>query len=109
MKKLLFSVTAADCTWQYFTVGGHGGSGKDTSNSGARCVHKASGAVGEGREHRQLSLNRRTAFRRMAETPKFKAWHKLEVARRSGKDTRTIDEIVDEQIREVNLRIETGI
>ncbi len=40
----------------------------------------------------------------MAETPKFKAWHKLETARRLGKPS--IDEVVDEAMKEKNLRVE---
>lgn len=106
--KLLFSVTKEDCDWHTFTVGGNGGSGKDTSNSGVRCVHRASGATGIGTDHRQQSKNRIAAFKRMAATEKFKAWHRLEAAKRLGKDTRTIDEIVDAQMEEINLRIEYG-
>lgn len=82
MKKLLFSVTMADCDLQTFTVGGHGGSGKDTSNTGVRIIHRASGAVGEGREERSQVSNKRRAWRRMAESPAFRAWHRVETARR---------------------------
>ena len=45
MKHLLFSVTRKDLIRQTFTVGGHGGGGKDTSNSGVRLIHPLSGAV----------------------------------------------------------------
>lgn len=38
-KKLLFSVTIKDCRVDNFTVGGNGGAGKDTSNTGARVTH----------------------------------------------------------------------
>lgn len=38
-KVLLFSVTIKDCKVDAFTVGGNGGSGKDTSNTGARVTH----------------------------------------------------------------------
>lgn len=39
-KTLLFSVTVEDCDVQTFTVGGNGGSGKDTSNTGVRVTHR---------------------------------------------------------------------
>jgi hypothetical protein len=39
-KKLLFSVTMNDCDVQTFTVKGNGGSGKDTSQTGIRIVHR---------------------------------------------------------------------
>jgi protein subunit release factor A len=38
-KKLLFTITIKDCRVDSFTVGGNGGSGKDTSNTGARVTH----------------------------------------------------------------------
>lgn len=83
-QQLLFSVTMKDFEMETFSVGGHGGSGKDTSNSGVRLRHPPSGAVGEGREARSNTLNRRAAFLKLAESPKFKAWHKIECARRMG-------------------------
>jgi hypothetical protein len=61
-KSKLFSVMIKDCEVQTFTVGGHGGSGKDTSNNGCRVIHRASGAVGEGREYRSLTKKSRRCF-----------------------------------------------
>lgn len=84
MKTLLFSVTHNDFDIQTFRVGGAGGGGKDTSSSGVRLIHRASGAVGEGRETRSNAQNRKAAFLKLVETPKFKAWHKAECARRMG-------------------------
>ena len=94
MRKLLFSVTPSDCDLQTFTVGGHGGSGKDTSNTGVRWVHRASGATGEAREQRSQIANKRAAWKRMAQSEAFQKWHRLEVARRSGE--RSIEELVDD-------------
>lgn len=81
-KTLLFSITAKDFEMQTFSVGGHGGAGKDTSNSGVRLIHKDSGARGEGRESRSVTLNRRSALKKLIETKEFKNWHKIECARR---------------------------
>lgn len=105
-KQLLFSVTKDDVEWQTFRSGGKGGQNQNKVESGARCIHPPSGARAESREFRDQPLNKRAAFRRMTETKEFKAWHKLEVARRLGKITKTVDEIVDEQMRSENLRIE---
>lgn len=74
MKKLLFSITPKDCELQTFTVGGHGGAGKDTSNTGVRWIHAPSGAVGECREERSQLQNKRIAWKRMAESPKMQKW-----------------------------------
>ena len=83
-KKPLFSVTRKDFIRQTFTVGGHGGSGKDTSNSGVRLIHLASGARGEGRSSRKNSMNEREAFLHLVDSKEFKNWHRLECARRMG-------------------------
>ena len=81
-RKPLFSVTKSDLRIDTFTVPGPGGGGKDTSNTGVRITHMASGAVGEGRKERRQSSNKEEAFRKMAEHPKFKSWMKLETAKR---------------------------
>lgn len=83
-KQLLFSVTKNDFDMQTFRCPGAGGGGKDTSSSGVRLIHRASGAVGEGRETRSVTQNRKLAFLKLIETPKFKGWHKLETAKRMG-------------------------
>lgn len=103
-KQVLFSVTIKDCDVQTFTVGGHGGSGKDTSNSGCRVIHRASGAMGRATESRSLTQNRRTAFVRMAHTPKFRNWMKLEASRIQSKPS--IEQVVDGMLSEENLKIE---
>jgi len=97
-KQLLFSVTRKDFEMQTFTVHGHGGGGKDTSNNGVRLIHRASGAVGEGRDHRSLTKNREDAFLRLIKTNKFQIWMKTETARRMGKKvyTKSPAEVVDE-------------
>ena len=113
-KKLLFSITAKDFDRQTFSVGGHGGGGKDTSNSGVRLVHRLSGAVGEGRDHRSNTANARDAFERCVATDKFQKWLKIECARRMGqKVPETEQEIrarvnrtVDEGLRDGTIKIE---
>lgn len=104
MKQLLFSITKKDFIQQFFTVGGHGGSGKDTSNNGVRLIHKDSGAVGEGREHRSAGRNREEALKRLVQTPRFKGWHKLKCAQLMG--SKSIDEIVEEQMVPANIKEE---
>jgi hypothetical protein len=44
----------------------------------------------------------------MAESAKFKAWHKAECARRLGL-LKDIDKVVDEQMEEINLKVEYGV
>lgn len=101
----LFSVGIGDCRVDHFTVGGHGGSGKDTSNTGCRVTHLPSGAVGKATDTRSGSKNRALAFRRMAESKAFQSWANLEAARLSG--TPSIESQVEDAMRPENLKIET--
>jgi protein subunit release factor A len=104
MKRKLFSVTISDCKVQTFTVGGHGGAGKDTSNTGVRIVHPPSGATGEARESRSQLQNKRTAFKRMAESKAFQAWVRLKTAELAGE--KSVEEKVEEALASKNLKIE---
>lgn len=110
-KQLLFTLTAKDFEWDYFRCGGNGGQNVNKVSSGVRCTHLPSGAVVRVCDTRSQLENRRIAFRRITETDEFKAWHKIEVVKRSGVkvkevDPRTIDERVDEQMIDKNLKIE---
>jgi protein subunit release factor A len=114
-RRPLVSVTIKDMEMQTFSVGGCGGSGKDTSNSGCRLVHRASGATGEGRVHRSLTRNRQEAFGRLALSDKFQKWIRAETARVMGKPiAETPDQIrarvnraVDEGLRNGTIVVET--
>lgn len=101
----MFSITIKDCEVQTFRVGGAGGGGKDTCDSGVRIVHKASGASGRAVETRSQSKNKQLAWKRMAESKEFKAWHKLECARRLGQESE-IQKLLDEKLLDKNLKIE---
>lgn len=50
-------------------------------------------------------FNRREAFKKMAETPAFKAWHRLEVAKRLGLE-KEVNKIVDKMMEAQNLKVE---
>lgn len=112
-KRLLFSVTFKDLEMQTFRCPGAGGGGKDTSSSGVRLIHHASGARGEGRETRSVTQNRIAAFKRLVDTKEFKGWHKLETAKRMGKRVETpeeirarVDRMVDEGLRDGSIKLE---
>lgn len=103
-KRILFSVTRDDCDWQAFRAGGPGGQHQNKVSSAVRCIHRASGAVGESRSERSQHINKQIAFRHMCESLKFKIWHKIETARRLGR--KSIDEIVDESMAVKNIKVE---
>ena len=104
-KAILFSVTASDCRWDYFRGSGKGGQKRNKTSSGVRCTHIDSGAVGQSDDTRSQHQNKRIAFQRMVESAKFKAWHKLECARRSG-DLTVIEDKVDSALKPWNYTVE---
>jgi protein subunit release factor B len=73
-RKLVLSVTLKDCRVDEFRSGGPGGQNQNKRNTGIRIVHEPSGAVGESREERSQLQNKKAAWKRMAEHPKFKLW-----------------------------------
>lgn len=97
-KILLFSLTKNDFEFQTFCTGGNGGQHRNAKQNGVRCIHIASGARAEHRDGRDQSKNREQAFIKCANTKEFKAWHRMEVARRLGNTNETI-ELTDEEIK----------
>jgi len=65
-----------------------------------------SGARGESREQRSQLQNKETAFKRLCETPKFKSWLKIEIARRLSQDKETVEQKVERAMDPKNLRVE---
>ena len=105
MKTLLFSLTAKDFEFQTFCTGGNGGQHRNAKQNGVRCIHPPSESVGEHRDGRDQFRNRQEAFRKCCESPKFKAWHKLETMKRMGL-LKEIDSRVDQMMQPENLKIE---
>lgn len=92
-KRLLFSVTLKDLEMETFCTGGNGGQHRNAKQNGVRLTHRASGAVAEHRDGRDQGKNRIEAFRKLAETPAFKKWHKAEVSRWLGKEALAEEEV----------------
>lgn len=101
----LFSVTEADCRFDYFRGSGKGGQKRNKTSNAVRCIHRASGAVGRAEDTRSQLQNKRLAFKRMIESPAFKRWHRLEVARATGR-AEEAKEAVERSMRPGNLRVE---
>jgi len=105
MKTLLFSLTSKDFEFQTFCTGGNGGQHRNAKQNGVRCIHTASGARAEHRDGRDQRKNKEEAFRKCAETPQFKAWHRAETMRRMGL-MKSVDRAVDEAMRPENIKVE---
>jgi protein subunit release factor B len=72
VREKVLSVTLKDCDVQTKRGSGKGGQNRNKRDTAVRIVHRASGAVGESQEQRSQLQNKQAAFRRMAETPRFK-------------------------------------
>ena len=103
-KKLLFSVTKKDFRVDTFRAGGPGGQNQNKRDTGVRITHIESGAVGESREQRSQDQNKKTAFRRLTEHPKWRIWHSGKVW--EALQQISIDERVEEMMQPQNLLIE---
>jgi Protein chain release factor A len=73
-RRRVLSVTIHDCEVQHFRSGGKGGQNQNKRDTGTRIIHHPSGARGESREERSQLQNKRAAFLRMIETPRFRVW-----------------------------------
>jgi protein subunit release factor B len=100
-KEKILSVTLKDCDVQTKRGSGAGGQNRNKRDTAVKIVHRASGAVGESQEERSQLQNKRTAFLRMVETPKFQIWLK----RTLGQEV-LIKAEVERAMWPVNLRTE---
>ena len=93
-----------DLEISYFCGSGPGGQAKNKVASGVQMKHSESGAIGRASDSRSQHENKKTAFRRLLETPKMKFW----LAKRlyEIKAGETIEEEIDKETSPENLRFE---
>lgn len=101
-RKLILSVTPADCELQTFSVGGAGGQRRDKKATGVRWIHHPSGARGECREERSQEANKKRAWKRMVQSPEFQLWIKLETGQQAK-----IEAEVARAMEPRNIKVET--
>ncbi len=97
-------VTAKDCDISYFKGSGNGGQNKQKTSSGCQIIHRESGAIGRCSETRSQFDNKKTAFIRLTETPKFKFWLNKKLYELQNQET--IEETVEKMMRSDNLLVE---
>jgi hypothetical protein len=104
-KQRLFSVTRKDLVLRFFRAGGKGGQKQNKTSSACRIAHPESGAVGESREERSQTQNRKNALRRLVEHPRFKLWVKMKAAA-ILQGFRDVEHKVEMLMRPANLKVE---
>ncbi len=98
------SVGLKDCRVDHFRSGGNGGQNQNKRDTGTRIVHEPSGAVGESREHRTQLLNKKAAFKRMVETPRFRSW--MYAAAYDAMGRPSVEDVVDQQMDPNNIAVQ---
>lgn len=81
-RKLLFSVSIHDCEVQTYRGSGPGGQHRNKVETGVRIIHHPSGAVAQACEGKSQIMNKRAAWKKLANDPKFRAWLRVEVSMR---------------------------
>ena len=101
MSEPIHSVTENDLKITYARGSGKGGQKRNKTETKVRIQHPESGAVGVSDDTRSQHLNKKAAFLRMIETPEFKNWHKMEIARVMGQE-KAVQDIVDSYMKRKN-------
>ena len=105
----IISITKKDCRFDFYRGSGKGGQKRNKTSNCCRCTHLASGAVGKSEEGRSKEQNIKRAFRRMAESERFKVWLKIEVSKVTG-EAKRIEKKVEQDMRKIRIeKRENGI
>ena len=101
-KKPLLTLTKKDFEITFFSGKGAGGQHRNKHQNCVRIHHVESGVTVTGTEQKSRMQNQKTAFRRLANNPKFLTWLKI----KSIHEQELQDKIKD-MMKEENLKIET--
>lgn len=105
-RKPLLSVTRKDLRIQFFRAGGKGGQNQNKRSSACRITHTESGAVGESRNHREQARNKIEAFRRLANSKKFRDWVRIQASGKA-KELADVERKVDQELMDSrNVQVE---
>ena len=104
MKEKINIVNKKDLDISYFVGRGKGGQNKQKNATGVQIIHKESGAIGRCSENRSQLQNKKKAFLNLCKTPKMKLWLSKKVF--EIQNNKTVEEMVEEQMRPENLIIE---
>jgi len=103
-KEHLFSITKKDFDIRYFSGSGAGGQHRNKHQNCVRLRHIESGVMATGQSHKERPANLKEAFQNLIKNPKFKFWMNLKIDEIVKQ--KTIEQWVDEQMEEKNLKIE---
>ena len=105
MSKVEFKVSKDDFQVSWFSGTGAGGQHRNKKLCSCRIKHKATGIIKTGQSHRDREANKREALQAMANDPRFKSYCEMKL--RELEEGKTLEEKVNEMMKEENLKIET--
>ena len=109
-KEIIYSLSKKDFIVTPFKSSGPGGQHRNKTSTAIRIKHPESGAVGECSEHKSQAQNKKIAFHRLVEHPKFKMWHNKKIIEYDiGKSIeRQVDELMDNKYIRTEIKNEDG-
>lgn len=107
-RQKLLSLTKDDFKVEFYRASGNGGQNRNTRDTACRITHIETGISGISADERSQLQNKKKAFQRLCNNPKFKQWLKNESATVMGilKTQEQLEKEVDEWMCEDNLKIE---
>ena len=100
--KPLLTLTKKDFIVTYYSGSGAGGQHRNKHQNCCHIRHDESGVTGLGADSKSRIQNKKTAFKRLTDNPKFKSWLKIKSIHEEE-----IQALVKEAMRPDNLKVET--
>ena len=104
----LLSLTKKDFKVEFYRASGNGGQNRNTRDTACRITHIETGITAISADERSQLQNKKKAFERLCNNPKFRQWLSIESSRAMGllKTPEQLEKEVDEWMRDENLKIE---
>ena len=99
--KPLLTLTKKDFAVTYFSGSGAGGQHRNKHMNCVRITHPESGVTGCGTEQRSRQQNKRMAFKRLTDNPKFMAWLKVQ-----SLHAEDLERAMEDAMKPANLSVE---
>ena len=98
-------MTKKDFVIETMRGSGPGGQHRNKTDSAVRIKHPPSGAEAQSQDQRSQHANKKIAFRRLAESKKFKKWLHIDISR-TNHNIETIEREVEKQLDPQNIKVE---
>lgn len=105
MKEKIFTILPKEFKIETSRSGGKGGQNVQKRDTKVVIRHLASGAISQCQDERTQEQNKKIAFRRLVDSPKFKLWVKMEAAAKQL-GYQDLERKLEDSLKPQNLKIE---